>query len=464
METAGQRDRRTIAILAGVGMLTSLQFTLIVPALPEVPVALGVTTNDSAWVITITLLAATVGTPIAARMADMYGRRRLLMVCLGVLIVGSMIAAVGMTFQTVLIGRAGQGLATAIVPIGISLMRELLSRERATMGTALMSATLGIGSALGLPLSGILVSVGGLAVLFWFSAIVGIGFFVLIAVFIPASTVRTGGRFDVVGAALLTVALTAALLVISKGLVWGWASPLVLTLVGVGVVALGIWIPQQLTNRNPVVDLRTSFRRQVLQVNIASFFTSVGMFANHLLTMHEARAPAGTGTGLALPAISAGLILLPSALVLVVLSPIVGRMLGRIGGRLPLTIGAATMGVGFLFRLVVHEGVMAAAVGAVIVGIGTAFAFAAVPTLIMDAVPISEMAAANGVNGLIRSMSGAVTSAAFALLVVAAPWPEDPQFISADGMRTAFIVVGICGGIGALLAATLPRSVPERSS
>jgi MFS family permease len=451
-------ERLIIAVLAGCGMLTSLQFTLIVPVLPEIPEILDVSANDASWMVTVTLLAGTAATPVLTRLADLRGRRRMLLLCLALLVAGSVIAAVGLTFPTVLLGRALQGSATAILPIGISLLGELTSRERANVGIALMSGTLGIGSALGLPLSGILVAVAGLPALFWFSAVAGGLFLVAVGVVVPRTPGRARGRLDVAGSIVLSAGLVCALLVVSKGAVWGWLSPAVIALASGAIVAFAFWFPFELRRSSPVVDVRTSLRPFVLVTNVASFFAAFGMFANHLLTVQEARAPAGTGLGLS--ALGAGLTILPAAVAMIALAPVAGRLLNRAGGRLTLALGSAVISGGFVFRLLFHEGLAIVVAGALIVGVGTAFAFAAMPALIMSAVPRDEIASANGVNSLIRSMSGAAASATFAALLVALPGASGADELSEAALLTAFGIVAACSAVAAVLALTLrpPRA------
>ncbi|WP_166868194.1 MFS transporter [Salinibacterium sp. ZJ70] len=458
--TSRHRELLSIATLAGAGMLTSFQFTLTVPALPEIPSALDVSATDAAWVVTISMLAGTIGTPIVARMADMYGRRRIFIACLAILTLGSMLAAIGMTYTTVMIGRACQGFATSLVPIGISIMREQLSRERSSSAIAAMSATIGIGSTIGLPLAGILLEAGGIPAIFWFSAILGAVFLILVPLFVTPSRIRSGGRFDLVGASILAVCLAAFLLVVSKGLEWGWASTPTLLFASIAVLAFAIWIPHQLRTPDPVVNLRTSMRRGVMQTNIAAFFASVGMFANHFLTLNQARAPESTGSGLGLEATQAGLLLMPSAFMLVVLSPVVGKALGRYGGRIPLALGAAIMSAGFWIRLWTEPSVGSIVLCTFLVGVGTAFAFAATPTLILDSVPAHEAAAASGVNGLIRSLSAAMTSSAFALLMTAYPWHGNAEYLTSEGLDVGFITVGIAAALAAAIAVALPKVRP----
>lgn len=451
------RDRALVPVLGFSAMLSSLQFTLIVPALPEIPQAFDVSANDATWMVTITLLASTVGSPIVGRLADMYGRRRALLAVLGLLAFGSLIAAIGMTFVTVLIGRALQGLAATIVPVGISLLREVVGRERSNAGIGFISATLGIGSALGLPLSGILSSLGGIAALFWFSAVMGMVFLTFAAIVVPEPPSRAPGGFDVVGAALLSIALGAGLIALSKVLVWGVGSAELIVTLAVCLVAAAAWVARSLRIAHPIIDLRLSFSRRVLTINIASFLVTFGMFSNHLLTIHEARAPLETGIGLELPALSAGLILVPSAIALVSLAPVAGLLLNRIGGRATLSLGSSLIAAAYLFRLLVHGDLFTVALGAFLVGVGTAFAFAAMPSLINDAVPLDALASANAVNAVLRSMSGATASAALAFLIVAMSNAVNPDFLSDEGLTMAFGIVAVFAGSAAVAALTLPR-------
>ena len=196
-------------------------------------------------------------------------------------------------------------------------------------GIALMSATLGIGSALGLPLSGVLYSAFGWTSLFWATALVGTFFLIAIPLTLDESTERFPGRFDIVGALLLTVVLVSLLLPLSKGATWGWTSGQVIGLTALSLICLTIWVPLQLRIREPMVNLRTALRRPVLFTNISSYFVGVGMFLNGLVTTQELQVPTETGYGLALPVAVAGLAMVPGGLMMLVFSPISARMLNR---------------------------------------------------------------------------------------------------------------------------------------
>ncbi|WP_367948867.1 MFS transporter [Microbacterium sp. NC79] len=445
------------AVLAACGMVNSLQFTLFVPALSEVSAALGVSVSDGSWLVTVTLLTGVVGTPILSRMADMYGKRRMLIVAIGLLILGSLIAAIGLDFVSVLVGRGLQGFASSIIPIGISLLRDQVPAARANSAVALMSSTLGMGSAVGLLISGPLLQAFGVASLFWFSVIAGTIAIVCVLAFVRESPGRTGGQFDIVGALILAGALTCILLVISKGFSWGWTSTLTVILGIVGVGAIGVWVPQQLRNKNALVDLRVSFRRPVWQTNVASFFVGMGMFGNHLLTVHEAQAPVESAGGLGMSPTLAGLMMVPAAIAMITIAPVAGRLMNRFGGRPLLAIGATIIALAFLFRLFAHGTIIALVVGATTVGIGTALSFAAMPVLIMSYVPREMAAAANGINSLIRTLAGAVATAGFALLLSAHSVDSNGiEFLDRTGLSFAFIAIGLSCVFALILSLMLP--------
>lgn len=421
MQTTTPRDPTptwaVITILSLAGMLAALQQTLVVPLIPELPSILGVSTDSASWMVTVTLLTGAVATPIVSKLADMFGKRRMIVITLAAMIVGSVLLAVGGTFATALVGRGLQGFAAALIPVGISIMRDELPPARVGLGVALMSATLGIGGALGLPLSGVLYSSLGWSSIFWVSAVVGILVTIGVLVLVDESTVQTPGRFDYRGAVLLSIALTGLLLAVSKGGTWGWTSREVLGLVALTVLVLLIWFPYELRVNDPMVDLRTSARRPVLLTNIASVLIAFGMFVNMLLTAQLLEMPESTGFGFGQSISEAGLAMVPAGLVMVLLSPFSGAMLGRLGGRNTLLIGGAVMSGAYVFRAFFSDSIPHVVVGSMLVGAGTAVAFAAMPTLIMASVPITETASANGLNSLMRAVGGATSSAVLAAIL-----------------------------------------------
>jgi MFS family permease len=447
------------AVLALSGTVVALMQTLVVPLLPDFPKILGVTADDASWLVTATLLSSAVATPIVSRSADMYGKRKMMVICLAIMVAGSIVAAVGGSFLWLIIGRALQGFSSALIPVGISIMRDELPKEKMGSAVALMSATLGIGSALGLPLAGLLYEGLGWESIFWVSGAAGTLLLTAVVLVVPESKVRTPGRFDYLGAVVLSAALASLLLAISKGGSWGWSSEPVLLLFLAAAVFLAAWVPYELKASQPMVDLRTSGRRPVLLTNLASLLVGFAMFANMLLTTQQLQLPTSTGYGFQLSVITAGLCMVPSGLAMVVFAPVSGGIIRRFGGKSALIAGAAVMVVGYVARVFFWDSIASVIIGSTVVSIGTAIAYAAMPTLIMGAVPITETASANGLNSLVRSIGTSTSSAAVAAVLTSVTITVgSARLPSFEAFKDVFWMAALASTASMVAAVFIPRA------
>ncbi|MDN5667008.1 MAG: MFS transporter [Renibacterium salmoninarum] len=446
-----------VTILCLAGTVVALQQTLMVPLLPDFPKILHTSPDDVSWLVTATLLTAAVATPIVSKLADMYGKRRMMIVAMVMMVIGSVICAVGESFTMLVIGRAFQGFAASLIPVGISIMRDELPKERVASAVALMSATLGIGSALGLPLSGLIYESLGWEAIFWLSTVVGVLLIVAVLSTVPESELRTKGRFDFLGAVLLSIALTALLLAISKGGNWGWSSEPVILLFITAAVFLAAWVPYELRVSQPMVDLRTSSRRPVLLTNLASLLVGFSMYANMLATTQQLQLPQISGFGFGLAVTVAGLCMVPSGLAMVAFAPISASLTKKFGAKTTLIVGAAVLAGAYIARVFLTGEVWMIILGATAVSVGTAIAYAAMPTLIMRAVPITETASANGLNSLLRAVGTSTASAAIAAILT--------SFVSRQGSITlptlgAFTTIFWLAAVAALAAIAVAVFIP----
>lgn len=250
-EEPRRRAGLIVTTLALCGIVVSLQQTLMLPLLPELPAILDTSADSASWLVTATLLSGAVATPTVSRLADMYGKRRMMVVALAVSVLGSLVGAFSQSVPVLIGARALQGVGMALIPVGIAIMRDELPRERLPLGVALMSATLAIGAGAGPPISGIIYEHLDWHATFWLTGLVGIALFVAVLTVLPESPVVTGGVFDTRGALLLSAAVTALLLSLSKAAQWGWTSPLTLGLTVGGLLLLAVWAPLDCERRVP---------------------------------------------------------------------------------------------------------------------------------------------------------------------------------------------------------------------
>lgn len=450
--------RAVVATLALGGTVAAVMQTLVTPLIADMPQLLGTSSSNAAWVVTVTLLVAGVCVPVSGRLGDLVGKRRMLLVCVVPLVVGSVVCALSSTVVPMIVGRGLQGMGMGMVPLGIALLRDVVPAERLSGAIALVSASMGIGGAIGLPVAAAVAEYADWRALFWGAAALAVLIGVLIRYVVPEVPVAARGqRFDLPGAIGLAIGLVALLLAVSKGADWGWSSGATLGLFALAVVALALWGRWELRTRDPLIDLRTTARPRVLFTNVASILVGVGMYAYMLIAPQLLQFPAATGYGLGQSMLAAGLWLAPGGVMMMIVSPLGGKLINARGPKPAFALGALVISVGYGLALPL----MGSAWGLMLVGIvinsGVGLAYGAMPALIMGAVPLSETAAANGFNALMRSL-GTTTGAAVIGVVLAQMTVTmgGRSFASADGFRTGLLIG--CGV--ALLAAAVAALIP----
>jgi MFS family permease len=452
-----------ITVLASCGLAVSLMQTLVVPLLPQFPGLLGTTPATVAWLVTATLVAGAVSAPLLGRLGDMYGRRRMLLVSLGLVVVGSALGAVAPGVEVLIVARVLQGASLGVVPLGISIMRGILPEGRVGSGVALMSSSLGIGGAIGLPLTGLVAEHASWRWLFAGAAVLCVGLLLLVRAVVQESPERSGGRFDLPGAVLLAFALVSLLLAISKGTEWGWGGPRVLGLLAASAVLFAVWGRLELRTRTPLVDLRISARPAVLWTNAASVLVGFSMFAGFLLTTQVLQAPSSTGYGHGLSLVEAGLVLLPVGVMMTIFSPLSARISARHGARTTLLIGTSVLLVGNLWLAVLPATVPLVIAAIMVTSSGAALSYSAVPILIMDAVPSTETAAANSLNSLMRMLGTSSCSAFTAAIASSMILQVDGHaFPAAAAYTIVFVAAAGAALVAALIMAALPLAVRGR--
>ncbi len=452
-----------LAVVAVCGVLVSLTQSILIPVLGPIQRDLGSSTTGTEWLLTSTLLVAAVSVPVLGRLGDLYGKRRMLLVATLALVIGSVICALADSIGVMIAGRIVTGVSSAAIPLGISLIGQVLPARRAGSGIALVSATLGIGGALGLPLAALVAEHSDYHVLFWICAVGGAAAFAGIW-FALTEVPRFGqGRMDLPGAVLLAAALVSLLLPLAEATTWGWGDPKTIGLLVLAAVLLAVFVLVERRVASPLVDLVVNARPSLLLTNIASLCVGFALFASFIGTASYVQAPSSTGYGFGSSVLASGLAMLPSGLAMLALSPVSAVLSAKLGPKITLAIGASVVALGFLGRIVFTGSFTEIVIWTTVAGAGTGIAYAAMPSLILRAAPAGELAAANGLNTLARSVGSSLASAIGGTLLAA-------QTISLGGFdlpslgayRTLF---GICAGaalLGALIALVIPTAAGDQ--
>ncbi|WP_420855042.1 MFS transporter [Rhodococcus pseudokoreensis] len=462
------RTNAVVAVLAFAGVVAAVMQTLVVPLIGELPELLDTTRSNATWVVTATLLAAAVATPISGRLGDLYGKRRIMLACSALLVVGSLVCALSTSVVPMITGRALQGLAMGLIPLGISAMRDLLPPEKLGTSIALMSASMGIGGALGLPIAAAVAEYSNWRTLFWGSTVLAVAIAALIYFLIPATPVTARGTFDPVGAIGLGIGLICLLLGVSKGADWGWTSGTTLGLLVGAVVVLLAWGWFELRTRDPLVDLRVTARPVVLLTNLSSVVIGFAMYAQSLIVPQLLQLPTETGYGLGQDMLQMGLWMAPGGFMMMLLSPVGARISHARGPKTTLALGAAVVAVGYLAAVGLMGSTWGLLVAVCITNGGVGFAYGAMPALIMGSVPISETGSATSFNTLMRSI-GTSASAAVVGVVLAHMTTTDFGGVplpSESGFQVGLLIGAAVAAVAALLALLIPtraaREAEER--
>jgi MFS family permease len=452
-----------IAVLGYCGALVSITQTVSLPLLPVLPKQLHTSVSNVSWVATSAFLTSAIANPVLGRLGDMYGKRRVVLASLFTLAVGCVIAAMASSILVLVIGRAMQGCGIAVIPLGMSIAKETLPPEKTSKGVALVSATLGIGGGLGLPMSGLLLGWFGWHAVFWVSAGLSLIGLAVAAIVLPDLSTRERARFDVVGALWLSACLIAILLPLSKSASWGWLQPLPIGMYVAGFAGLAGWYRYEHHPPRPLVDVRLMRERPLMLVNTAGVLLGFAMFNNLYTSIALLQIPKTVPHGFGTSVVVAGLVMLPGALTMMVMSPVSARITDRYGGRTSLWIGAAVIGVGYAARPLMVGSLLAIGISAAIVNAGVGISYGAMPSVIMAFVPDSETASANAIGTLTRSCGASLSSAAVAAILTSMTVTVSGEKIAQLGaFQLAFGLSAVAALSAAAVAYRLPKVPPVR--
>lgn len=455
-----------IAVLAFGSLCAALMQSLVIPIQSKLPELLGTSAANASWVVTATLLGAAVSMPVTGRLADIVGKKPVLLTSATILLAGSLVCALSSSLPVVLTGRVLQGVAMGFIPVAISLAKEVAPPSMTNTAVAGISATLGVGGALGLPLAAWVAQSYDWHALFWISTGLAALIVLAVATLLPAPQDRRPARLDHVGAIGLAIGLVLVLVAVTKGSTWGWTSPATLAMLLGGVVVLLGWGAFELRHPDPLVDLRTTARRPVLLTNLAALLIGFGMMAQSIVVPQLLQMPVETGYGLGQTMLQAGLWMAPAGVTMLLFTPVSSRLLSTVGARPALALGAAVLAVGYLLGAFLSSAPWQLMLATCVASAGVGIGYAAMPTLILQNVPSTEAASGVGVNALMRSMGTTVAGAVMALVLtsrttVLAPGVEIP----AEGaFRLCFLIGAAAALAGAVVALLIPAGRPANAT
>ncbi|GAA4576395.1 MFS transporter [Planotetraspora kaengkrachanensis] len=417
---AAAKNGRMVSALVFVVLVYALMQTMLVPALPVLGSDLHAGLGASGWVLTSYLLTGSVLAPIAGSFGDRLGHRRVLVVVLVVFAIATFAAAFASTIGVLIACRAVQGISTAAFPLALAIVRRHSTGKAMNTAIGWISGVLGLGAGAALVIGGAILKVTSWQGMFVFTGVLIVISLVFVVAWVP-HTHRTGqaSRTDWVGAVLLTVALVSLLLGVTQAPSWGWtAGPTLLLFCG-AVAAFAVLVIVEHRVATPLVDVRSLTRPSLAIANVLVLVNGFVSYIIYVCLPSILEADPGTGYGYGYDVLRTGLVLLPSAVCVFVGGRAAPALLGRVGHRPSMVIAMASMGLGALGLTFWPAAMWSIIASFCVLSLGIGGGVSVIYQIIARVVPVDEVAAAGGLNTVIRSVGSAAGSPAAGAILAA---------------------------------------------
>jgi EmrB/QacA subfamily drug resistance transporter len=404
-------------------LMAAIDSTIVILALPQMMEKLHADLVHMIWVIMAYILLSTVLLLTFGRVADMFGRVRLYNLGFVVFTVGSALCGLSQTALHLILARLVQGAGAALMMVNSpAIITEVFPPNERGRALGINGITWAIGGIAGPLLGGLILSIASWRWIFYINVPIGIigslwGYFAL-----KEMTVRKREeKFDPLGAFMFSAGLIALLFALTLGIQFSWISPAILSLFGLFVVMLPLFLFWERRAAKPVLDL-SLFDNRIYNFSVlAAMLQSLAMFATNFLIVFYLQAVRGYDP------LTAAILLIPLSIVSAVVGPLSGLLADHIGARAPATAGVLLQAAAllwFIFKLAPSTPYGSIVIGLVLVGLGGGLFWSPNTSAAMNGAPTDRLGIASATLATLRQ-TGMVTSFALALAVAAGSLPRE---------------------------------------
>ena len=401
-------DRRTKILTLGAMcfalFMAMLDNTVVNVALPSIQLHFGSGVSGLQWIIDAYTLVFAAFMLTGGTLGDLYGRKRLFLIGLTVFTAGSLIAGLAPSLNALIAGRAIQGLgAAALLPGTLSILTQAFPdpKERA-QAIGIWAGVSGMALAAGPIVGGALVDSLGWQSVFFLNIPIGIAAFIVARRVVRESRNPEGRHLDLAGQALAIVGLGTLTYALIEANHYGWTSALILGLFATAAISTGLFIWVELRSSSPMLDLNFFRNRTFAAAATVAGLVSFGMFGVFFFLTLFLQNVQGYS------AFQMGLRSLPMTGAIIFTAPIAGNLAGRIGPRIPMTVGLAIVGVGMLLMERITPGMPYSALwwNLLMMGIGMGLVMTPMTAAVMNAVPRRRAGMASATSNASREVGG----------------------------------------------------------
>jgi DHA2 family multidrug resistance protein len=414
----------TVSVTFGT-LMGAIDSSIVNVALPQIRGAVGATVQEITWITTGFAIATVIVMPLTAFLGRLFGQKRVYMASLVLFLGGSALCGVASSLVQVVLFRAIQGFgAGALQPTEQAILRQTFPPKEQGMAMALFAMAVMVGPAIGPTLGGYIVDNFHWSWIFFINLPVGaLGLFMVWRFVHEPEDIRAANAaaaevqrrsMDWAGIALMAVGLATLQYFLEEGQQDDWFESRTITAAAlVAVVALGLFVWRELTAKVPAVNLRL-FKDAVFTSGsvIGAIMFAILMASMFLLPLFMQEL-------LGFTAMQSGLALMPRVLVMMAVTPLVGRLYSRVSPRVLVGIGVLLVAYGaFAVSRITLQTTSAGIVHAILVqGVGFSFLFVPLTTAALSRIPRAQLADATGLNSLLRQVGASMGLAVFATLL-----------------------------------------------
>jgi MFS family permease len=434
---------RTLAILSSIATLVMYTETMLVPSLPNIISEFELSYSISPWILTTYLIVGAVMTPVTSRLAEIYGKRKILLIVLGVYALGVSLGALTTDLYSFIIARGMQGVGISMFPIAFSVIREQFPKSRLAIGQGVITSMFASGSILGLLIGATIAEYSGwrttflsilpiailLPIVVWRFARIGVVHSDWTATTATASTstqqqkvsIENRKSLDVFGA--VTLAATISLFLLSLTFIEtsttgssDTQSISLLAILSVGCVAAFVtFLFAERRTDQPLMDLKLLRNKILLFTNIMMIILGFSMFMVFQTVPILAESPPPTGFGESITGAAA--IQLPFSIILLIFGPTSGYIVSKLGSIRPAIMGYAINAFGFFMLATFHSQPWMVSVALAIISTGISLGSVGLMNIVLLVTPYKNMVTSIGMTSLLRIIGSAIGPAMAGVLM-----------------------------------------------
>jgi MFS family permease len=444
---------KMLAILSCIATMVMYAETMLIPAIPDLIKDFNVSYSMSSWILTAYLIAGAVMTPIAGKLSDIYGRKKILLIIMVIYAIGVSMAGFASDIYFMIFARAIQGIGMSMFPIAFGMIRDQFPREKISIGQGVITSMFASGAVIGLTVGAIIVQDYGWQNTFFTIIPIAIALLLIIWRFIHvidsrdeeqsqkrsrilegnniskisnrddnATLSKASNQIDIKGAIALAITVASFLLVLTLLETSGSnieaasgnnnhpsngnSSAQVLPFLIIGIVSFVFFVIIERREKYPLVDFKLMLNKSILPANLIIMLVGFSMFMVFQTIPILVRNPEPIGFGE--DAISAGKVQLPFAIVLLIFGPTSGFIVSKLGSLKPIIFGTFITTAGFIGLLMFHSTELLVSANLGILSTGLSLSSVGAMNVIILSTPRQFSGISLGMSSLMRIVGASI--------------------------------------------------------